>query len=281
MNKLLINNLVDKARDFLATQAALKEVPTRQLRLEAQTARQLTSLYQKAFRELVTQIEKKGIPSDRSFILAALRSLKPDVAAILFGGAQTAYGFGDERTVTELAVGGIESKGVPLSQATLSNLKSSTLIASDSTISRMIGNIDGLLTEVYRQGLSHGEAANLLRGKFRDMANYELNRIARTEVQRIQNKSAHETILDAGVFEQWKTAGDDKVRDLHMDLDGQITRPNGMFSNGLRYPLDPAGSAEEVVNCRCRTVPFIMPSGMMAPPNKEWFYEADLIRRKN
>jgi len=34
-------------------------------------------------------------------------------------------------------------------------------------------------------------------------------------------------------------------------MDGE-TRPfNEPYSNGLMYPGDPGGSAEEVINCRC------------------------------
>ena len=43
------------------------------------------------------------------------------------------------------------------------------------------------------------------------------------------------------------------------------------------YPGDMLGSAEEVINCRCQALPFIMPFGYIAPPGMAQFREDDLI----
>ena len=43
------------------------------------------------------------------------------------------------------------------------------------------------------------------------------------------------------------------------------------------YPGDMNGSIEEWINCRCTTVPYLMPLGFMAPPGVSYFYESDII----
>jgi uncharacterized protein with gpF-like domain len=54
---------------------------------------------------------------------------------------------------------------------------------------------------------------------------------------------------------EWLTARDDRVRDSHQELDGEVAAVGDRFSNGLLYPLDPAGPPEEIVNCRCVALP--------------------------
>ena len=61
---------------------------------------------------------------------------------------------------------------------------------------------------------------------------------------------------ETGIEQQeWLTARDGNVRDLHLDVDGEIIAVGESFSNGLAFPLDPAGPVEEVANCRCVAVP--------------------------
>lgn len=49
----------------------------------------------------------------------------------------------------------------------------------------------------------------------------------------------------------WASAGDDRVRASHAELHGVFVSMDEPFANGLMYPGDPSGPAEEVVNCRC------------------------------
>ena len=53
------------------------------------------------------------------------------------------------------------------------------------------------------------------------------------------------------LHKQWTATGDDRTRNSHLDIDGESVPPNEEFSNGLMYPGDPGGSADEVWNCRC------------------------------
>jgi uncharacterized protein with gpF-like domain len=50
----------------------------------------------------------------------------------------------------------------------------------------------------------------------------------------------------------WLTAKDEKVRDSHSRENGNIVEVGKRFPvTNLRYPGDPKGRAEEIVNCRC------------------------------
>ena len=64
-----------------------------------------------------------------------------------------------------------------------------------------------------------------------------------------------------GLKKAWLTVGDNRVRDSHSALDGDLIDPDETFDNGLRHPRDiKSGDASEVINCRCTLV--------LVPPNE-------------
>lgn len=80
--------------------------------------------------------------------------------------------------------------------------------------------------------------------------------IARTEMHRIQTKASMDTCYKARekkaeVIKFWDSTLDSRTRDSHMRVDGEQKELDEKFSNGLLYPGDPDGPAEEVINCRC------------------------------
>lgn len=83
--------------------------------------------------------------------------------------------------------------------------------------------------------------------------------IARTELGAATNvghqqgaeQAAQEYGLD--LEKVWASSLDERVRATHA-IHGETAPMDGLFSNGLRYPGDPDGAAEEVINCRCTVV---------------------------
>ena len=81
-------------------------------------------------------------------------------------------------------------------------------------------------------------------------------RIARTEGHRVNQQSTYDAMekakkKGANVVKQWDATLDAKTRTSHQQVDGEIRELDEKFSNGLRFPGDPQGSAAEVINCRC------------------------------
>ena len=77
--------------------------------------------------------------------------------------------------------------------------------------------------------------------------------IARTEVIGASNAgnrhAAKQTNLD--LQKEWIATRDDRTRTSHEDMDGERQDLDNEYSNGLMYPGDPAGDAEDVIQCRC------------------------------
>lgn len=104
-------------------------------------------------------------------------------------------------------------------------------------------------------GLSYEQTAKQLAGYSRIGYNNAV-RIARTEGHRIQCSAADDAAHQAkdrgaDIVKKWDATLDGKTRESHIAVDGEIRELDETFSNGLKFPGDPAGGAAEVVNCRC------------------------------
>lgn len=88
-------------------------------------------------------------------------------------------------------------------------------------------------------------------------------RIARTETTQIMGKSRLESMDHASgrgleLAKEWVATNDDRTRDSHNDIDGEVVATNMPFSNGLMYPGDQStGDPGETINCRCTMVTVI------------------------
>jgi hypothetical protein len=88
--------------------------------------------------------------------------------------------------------------------------------------------------------------------------------IARTEamgaLHAAQNEAMRQAIESGAIKEEavtyiWRATKDDRTRDSHITMDGQEVAEGEYFVTGdgnrLRYPGDPEGPPEEIINCRC------------------------------
>lgn len=123
--------------------------------------------------------------------------------------------------------------------------------------------VDGPVAERLRftlqEALSKGETIQQVADRVEEVFKVQrarAERIARTEVAESFNAGRFETMKEAGVQKiEWLTARDSRVRDSHVELDGDVVVVGDRFKNGLLYPLDPGGPPEEIVNCRCVALP--------------------------
>ena len=84
-------------------------------------------------------------------------------------------------------------------------------------------------------------------------------RTARTMVTSAENKGRMDMLEKAeseGIICQkvWISAHDERTRDWHIELDGQLRDKDEPFENSvgkIMYPGDPSADAANVYNCRC------------------------------
>jgi HK97 family phage portal protein len=116
-------------------------------------------------------------------------------------------------------------------------------------------DIELTLKDAISGGLTDGETADIMVQRF-NIAQNRANVIARTEIGGAINDAEIATYIDQGFTEiMWLTTRDGKARDTHWDEDTHVRKIGEAFDNGLIYPHDPDGSAEEVINCRCLSIP--------------------------
>ena len=116
-----------------------------------------------------------------------------------------------------------------------------------------------------RAGLSVQEIGRLIARSVYgpEMTRTRADRIARTETAGAQSQGSWDQAQDMGDLyrsKEWLAFADGKTRPTHSMAMGQgRIAMDAAFANGLRYSSDPAGSAAEVVNCRCTMAYFTDP----------------------
>jgi hypothetical protein len=114
-------------------------------------------------------------------------------------------------------------------------------IASSMTYAQIAQQLAGKMTGIYKN--PGGALAYSMR-------------IARTEGHRIQCQATMDACYNAkdrgaDVVKQWDATLDARTRNSHAAVDGEVKELEEKFSNGLMFPGDPSGRAEEVIHCRC------------------------------
>jgi HK97 family phage portal protein len=117
------------------------------------------------------------------------------------------------------------------------------------------------LRDTLAEGMAGLETVAELQKRVREVFNFSEARsltIARTETGQAAAAARDAAMEVAGVERhEWTTAGDDAVREIHAEMDGETVDRGEPFSNGLLYPCDPAGEPEEIINCRCAASPVV------------------------
>jgi SPP1 gp7 family putative phage head morphogenesis protein len=115
------------------------------------------------------------------------------------------------------------------------------------------------LKEAIEKGESMEDVEKRIANVFDIATSSRTEMIARTEVISASNAGAEMAYEQSGVVEkkQWLAAQDDRVRESHAAIDGEVVGLNEHFSNGLAFPGDPSGPPEEVIQCRCTLIPVV------------------------
>ncbi len=110
----------------------------------------------------------------------------------------------------------------------------------------------------YADGLSVDDTAKLIQADIADAADWQAKMLARTDLNSLSNGGSVGAAKQAGLtYKTWLTAGDERVREAHMEANNQtvpVDQPFTVGGENLEYPGDPEGSDEEVINCRCTVI---------------------------
>ena len=167
----------------------------------------------------------------------------------------TAFGLYDKNTVAKLAT-------VPTAK---------TKIAKDLMWNNR--KIRSAITQGILQGESIPKIAKRIKTVAR-MNNSAAVRNARTLITSAENSGRMEGLKYAESIgiktrKMWVATLDNRTRDSHAMLDGEIQDIDVPFSNGLMFPCDmDATDPAEIYNCRCTMISVIDDSGVSANPEE-------------
>lgn len=133
-------------------------------------------------------------------------------------------------------------------------------IARGKAIQWQKGQIQSVTLQSILQGESIPKTAKRIAENLSTRNAAAAVRYARTAMTEAENAGRQDAFIRATSLgiktrKQWIATPDDRTRDSHRQLDGEIVDINDKFSNGLEYPGDPNGAAAEVWNCRCSMAP--------------------------
>lgn len=146
-----------------------------------------------------------------------------------------------------------------------------------------LDKIDKVTSEGIKDGLTIPEISARLSEIFVGLRTYRADGIARTRSMQVMSLADYSAYKQSGVVveQSWLSARDGRVRETHREADGQVIELNEKFVVGgssLRMPRDPSGPAEEILQCRCTTLPITI--NMKEQINKITTKNMDLLAEK-
>ena len=262
-----------------------KEVQAVQLNDEQRTIRELKQVYKKASEDCAEKIRQLSTRTDLENLQTIIyqrqyqEALKKQIDGVLDtlnGQTFTTIALYLEKSYDNGFFGtlyDLQGQGIPLVYP-IDQEQVVAALQTDSRISQGLYNRMGedakhlknsIRAELSR-GITNGESWNGVAKKIAlgmnspfDKAYHRTCTIARTEGHRVQQEATHHCqqkakSKGADVVKQWDSTLDGNTRPWHMDADGQIAeidQPFEVMGEQLMYPSDPAGSARNVINCRC------------------------------
>lgn len=253
---------------------AIKEVDERILRAEERLNNKLLKLQAGVEAEFIRALRERGyLPSNlreqRRFVSRIFEIPFNEMKTVIADESIEGAELGRQMTFEDLLNEGFRIQFRNFSEEVRNRLWEKVYTFSEDTFMRIEGDFIKTLTEGYEEGLGIDEVARRLRDDFKNLRDYRLRNIARTEIQSAQNEGSHETMKEFGVrYKQWITVGDDRVRGNHpndeydhVHLHGQVVEFDEPYSNGMMYPGDRRGDIGDWINCRCIERPYIPRKG--------------------
>jgi len=141
----------------------------------------------------------------------------------------------------------------PFTEAAMAWIKKNAAKTVTTIMETELEAVAEIIKTGFADGLSIQNISKQIRQYYDDNSAWKASRVARTEVAKAAGYGQQEAARQSGVVQThtWLAARDDRTRDSHAFMDGETVPLGKPYSNGLMYPGDSSGSADEVINCRC------------------------------
>ena len=139
-----------------------------------------------------------------------------------------------------------------ISQSRKSALEKRAEYVANSVIDTTADRLSNLISNSLDEGLGNVEISNKIRELYAEIPAWRADMIARTEATNANNEGLVEGYKQSGIatHKEWIATLDDRTRDEHISLNGEVVGVDEEFSNGSKYP--------EEINCRCVVAPVLI-----------------------
>jgi len=126
---------------------------------------------------------------------------------------------------------------------------------TDNLAARVAARHRGEVARELLDGWNAGLSVDQMASRLAAVGQSSAQLVAQTSLIGMSNAGSLAGALYAGVHvKEWLTAGDDRVRPSHQEMEGEQVPVDAMFSNSCRFPGDPFGPGDETWNCRCALI---------------------------
>jgi len=235
--------------------------------LERKLANRLGRMFTGVQKELIQQLEEWGVQSSsaRRRIVENALARMDDFDDVLIGEWKSLAEDGRRSALMELRRAGVSipDKAFQITDEVKRQIERRVGPIVERTLERMTDDFLSVLQQGYEDGLGIDEIADNLRREAKQVRDYRLERVARTEVNSAQNWGKEQALREFAEYKQWLTADDERVRGVdpdsefdHVEMHGQVVRVDENFRHPtqgweLKHPGDRAGEPGNVINCRC------------------------------
>lgn len=238
-----------------------------------------------------TDFQQFYLPQVQQAIRQAMGELEAGMAARLNRDAGASWQAGIDLVEKPIEAGGLRIAAV-LPQIDTRQLVAMRAFLTDrmKDISTTLANrINSELGLIAIGAQSPGEATTNIARILKTGGRSRAITIIRTELGRAFSAAAQQRFSQArkllpGLKKQWRRSGKTHSRPEHDRADGQIQpvdEPFQIFTKrgavSLMYPRDPAGPAEQTINCGCESLP-VMESWEMKTPGRKPFTPEELAK---
>ena len=208
-------------------------MPDRQPYVDA-TVAELRDLFAEQRRQVVSAWEQTGF-ADASLLLPAARWNRIVEDAVFLRNKITASDFG-RAVADDLQV----------------EFDPNDLDAFLAVNARLVAELTNSATvEKIQEAIAGDEPGDALRSTFDRLEQDDASMYAESAVTNASNFGGVKAAEQSGGTKTWVTTSGNP-RSTHAAMSGTTVAVGAAFPNGLRWPGDPAGDAEQVANCRCQ-----------------------------
>jgi HK97 family phage portal protein len=220
--------------------------------------KKLKTVYDSQSSAVMKAVEGKDPSSMASAATEAIKSLTPKWEKVLTAvDVAVAEDFGKETLDTlkpkSMVVKG-EHKALDFSTAAMQQWLTDHIATSvGSILETEIAGAKAIIEKGITDGLGSYDISKQLRQFYDEGEKWKAMRTARTEVGAAAGQGQREAAAQSGYVtkKQWIATMDDRVRDAHANINGEVKGFDELYSNGLMNPGDTNGEPAEFINCRC------------------------------